>query len=433
MISWEYPPKNIGGLSNHVYYLSKSLKSMGHEVHVITCAAEDAPFEEECSGVNVHRVLPYSLDGEDFTKWIMHLNFAMAEEAVKLVQKVGKFNVVHVHDWLTMYCGKLIKNTFNIPMVSTIHATEHGRNGGVRTEMQRYISSAEWMLTYEAWKVIVCSEYMGKEVSGVLNVPSDKISLIPNGVEYSSFSLEFNQEEFRRSYAKDEEKLIFYVGRHVYEKGIQVLVEAAPDIISSCPHTKFVIAGQGPMTEELKDKVKFFGLQERFIFAGYIDEEEKTKLFKVSQMAVFPSLYEPFGIVALEAMAAGCPVVASDVGGLQEIILHEINGLKVIPGSRDSLKENVIRLLHDDELGKKLAECSKQEVVEKYAWEKVASSTIELYEKIGKEAKGSPWETKEPRVRKTSAVKKAKAEKEQEEAKAQAEVKVKRTRKKTAN
>jgi glycosyltransferase involved in cell wall biosynthesis len=433
MLSWEYPPKNIGGLSNHVYYLSKSLKAMGHEVHVITCAAEDAPFEEECSGVNVHRVSPYSLDGEDFTKWIMHLNFAMAEEAVKLVQKVGKFSVVHVHDWLTMYCGKLIKNTFNIPMVSTIHATEHGRNGGVRTEMQRYISSAEWMLAYEAWKVIVCSEYMGKEVSGVFNVPSDKISLIPNGVEYSSFSLEFNQEEFRRSYAKDDEKLIFYVGRHVYEKGIQVLVEAAPDIINSCPNAKFVIAGQGPMTEELKEKVKFFGLQEKFVFAGYIDEEEKTKLFKVSQMAVFPSLYEPFGIVALEAMAAGCPVVASDVGGLQEIILHEANGLKVIPGSRDSLKENVIRLLNDDEFGKKLSECSKQVVMEKYAWEKVAMATIELYEKIGKEAKGSSWETKETRVRKTSAVKKAKAETEQEEAKREAEVKVKRTRKKTAN
>ncbi|MCM0646935.1 glycosyltransferase family 4 protein [Clostridium swellfunianum] len=434
MLSWEYPPKNIGGLSNHVYYLSKNLGRLGHEVHVITCEEENIPLEEEGAGVFVHRVIPYSLDSSDFTKWVMHLNFAMIEAGIKLINANGKFDIIHGHDWLSAYAAKVLKGSYNIPMVCTIHATEHGRNNGIRTEMQSYISSVEWMMTYEAWKVIACSQYMKEEIHSVFNTPLDKLYIVPNGVSVEAFEGCFNIAEFRRNFARDEEKIIFYVGRHVYEKGIQLLIEAAPDILSACSEVKFVIAGKGAMSEELKQKARAMGLENKILFLGYLEDDEKAKLYKASDVAVFPSLYEPFGIVALEAMAAGCPVAVSDVGGLKEIVEHKVSGMKLIPGSKDSIKDNVIELLDNDLLRKAVSENAYGEVLKKYTWDKIAADTIALYEKVREEAKGTEWEVTEIKVKKKAASRKKKSEDTAiEESAADKETRPKRTRKKAAN
>jgi glycogen synthase len=434
MLSWEYPPKNVGGLSNHVYYLSKSLAKLGHEMHVITCEEDNALFLEEVEGVTVHRVVPYSIDTEDFTKWVMHLNFAMLEEGIKVINANGKFDIIHGHDWLSAYAAKALKNSYSIPMVCTIHATEHGRNNGIRTEMQKYISSVEWMLTYESWKVIACSEYMRDEIYNVFSTPLDKLSVIPNAVCSVEIGEAQNIEEFRRGFAKDNEKIIFYVGRHVYEKGIQLLLDAVPDILASYSDAKFIIAGKGVMTDELKERVIALGLEDKVLFTGYVDDKLKTRLYKIADAAVFPSLYEPFGIVALEAMAAGCPVVVSDIGGLKEIIEHKVNGLKHIPGSKDSLKDNVLQLLNNEVLKRSLREWAHNTVVEKYTWDKVALSTQELYEKVREEAKGTEWGVTEVKSKKkTIAAKKKKEENADIEESAvdlEAKPKTKRTRKK---
>jgi len=385
MLSWEYPPKTVGGLANHVYNLSKSLVNMGHEVHVITSEYGEALKDQVEEGVFVHRAAPYNIETDDFTKWVMHLNFSMIEEGIRLVNKFGGFDIVHAHDWLSLYSGKAIKGAFNIPMVCTIHATEYGRNGGIRTDMQRYISSAEWFLTYESWKVIACSDYMKNEIRNVFNLPEEKIWVIPNGVDGESFNLEFDYERFRRNYALDEEKIVFYVGRHVYEKGIHLLIEAAPDILREYNNTKFVIAGKGPMTEELKNRVKALGIEEKVMFTGYMSDETRNKLYKVSNAAVFPSLYEPFGIVALEAMAAECPVIVSDTGGLGEIITHKYNGMKIITGVVDSVRDNVVELLKDDQLAEYVKKNALKDVYVKYTWNKIAEHTALVYERVKEE------------------------------------------------
>jgi glycosyltransferase involved in cell wall biosynthesis len=394
MLSWEYPPKNVGGLSNHVFYLSHALRKLGHEVHVITCEEGDAPVEENNNGVYVHRVTPYKIDTEDFSKWVMHLNFAMIEEATRLINYGGKFDLIHAHDWLSAFTAKALKWSFKIPMVSTIHATEYGRNGGIRTDMQRYISSTEWFLTYESWKVVACSNYMRQQVKDLFGSPWDKIWVIPNGVEPQKFNFNFDSLEFRRNYAEDNEKIIFYVGRHVFEKGIHLLVEAARGIVKSYNNSKFVIAGTGPMTEELKNRVRDMGIEKKVLFVGYMNDEDRDKLYKVADVAVFPSLYEPFGIVALEAMAAGCPVVVSNTGGLGEIIEHKVNGLKSINGSSESITDNVSQLLYDNDLANILKENALKTVYEKYTWNKVAELTVEMYELVREEAKGTEWEMK---------------------------------------
>jgi len=385
MLSWEYPPKTVGGLANHVYNLSKSLVNMGHEVHVITSEYGEALKDQVEEGVFVHRAAPYNIETDDFTKWVMHLNFSMIEEGIRLVNKFGGFDIVHAHDWLSLYSGKAIKGIFNVPMVCTIHATEYGRNGGIRTDMQRYISSAEWFLTYESWKVIACSDYMKNEIRNVFNLPEEKIWVIPNGVDGESFNLEFDYESFRRNYALDEEKIVFYVGRHVYEKGIHLLIEAAPDILREYNNTKFVIAGKGPMTEELKNRVKALGIEEKVMFTGYMSDETRNKLYKVSNAAVFPSLYEPFGIVALEAMAAECPVIVSDTGGLGEIITHKYNGMKIITGVVDSVRDNVVELLKNEQLAEYVKKNALKDVYVKYTWNKIAEHTNLVYKRVKEE------------------------------------------------
>lgn len=391
MVSWEYPPKTIGGLSNHVYYLSHSLCEKGNEVHVITCEEGRAPVDENDKGVFVHRVTPYAIDTQDFTKWVMQLNFAMVERAIRLINECGKFDLIHVHDWLTAFCAKTLKWSFKIPVVCTMHATEYGRNGGINTVTQRYISATEWMLTYESWKVVACSNYMKSQINKLFSTPEEKIWVIPNGINVDKFDFEFDWLSFRRKYAMDNEKIIFCIGRHVFEKGIHLLIEAAPSIISRYNDSKFIIAGTGPMTEELKDRVRYSGLEDKFLFTGYMDESEKDKLYRVSSAAVFPSLYEPFGIVALEAMAAGCPVVVSDTGGLSEIVDHGDNGLKCINGNSNSIADNVVQLLHDEAFAKYISDNGKSTVKDRFTWNKVADLTMKMYDEVLEEAGGTEW------------------------------------------
>lgn len=395
MLSWEYPPKNVGGLSTHVYNLSQSLKTQGHEVHIITCEEGTAPVFEEENGVVVHRVTPYNIPTDDFTKWVMHLNFAMIEEGIRIIKEFGRFDIIHAHDWLVAHCAKVLKWAYKIPVVSTIHATETGRNGGIRTEIQRYISSTEWFLSYEAWKVIGCSQYMKNQIKDLFHTPEDKIWTIPNGVEINEFEIEFDKNEFKKYYVNEDENIVFFVGRHVFEKGVHLLIEAANTILQEVPNTKFIIAGQGPMTAELKDKVYQQNLNHKFVFLGYIDSLTKNKLYKVADVAVFPSIYEPFGIVSLEAMAAGCPVVVSDTGGLGEIIEHEVNGLKMLNGVSNSLKDNVVRVLKDKELSLKLREEAYNTIQNLFSWKKVAQITEEVYKAVKEEAKGTDWEVAE--------------------------------------
>lgn len=395
MLALEYPPKNVGGLSTHVYFLSHALSKLGHEVHVITCGEGDIPFEENDDGVYVHRVRNYEIDTYNFINLVMLQNYAIIEEGIKLFNKIGKVDIIHGHDWLVAFAAKTLKSAYTTPMVATIHATEYGRNNGIRTEMQKFISSTEYLLTYESWKVIVCSHYMKQQLSDLFTTPWDKMWIIQNGVDINSFKIEFEQKEFRRKYAEDDEKIVFFVGRHVYEKGIHLLIEAAQGILCNYNRTKFIIGGRGPMTDELICKVKYMGIENKFEFIGYVDDDTKNKLYKVSNAAVFPSLYEPFGIVALEAMAAGCPVVVSDTGGLSEIVQHKVNGIKTITNNSNSIKDAIIEIIRDEDLSNNLRQNGFNTVIEKYSWQRVAELTVDVYNAIKKEAVGTDWEIKQ--------------------------------------
>jgi len=245
--------------------------------------------------------------------------------------------------------------------------------------LQHYISSVEWWLTYEAWKVIVCSKTMQKEVQNIFQTPTDKIEIIPNGIDLVETNVLKNTRYNRRKYALPNEKIVFFVGRLVPEKGVQVLLEAIPKILDFDPNVKFVIAGKGPYETELKTMVRVLGLENKVSFLGFIDDEERDALYTYADCVVFPSIYEPFGIVALEGMATNTPVIVSDTGGLGEIIEHEVNGLKAITGNSDSLAQQIIRVFSDPALVLSLIRNAFADVQRKYSWNGVAEKTFAVY------------------------------------------------------
>ena len=245
MLSWEYPPRVVGGIARVVGELSKRLAKEGHDVTVVKYREGNMPyFKKEKSGVKVYCVDNYMINPNNFIEWIMQLNFNMVSKVNELILKGEKFDVVHAHDWLVAYAAKTIKESTNIPLTATIHATESGRNSGINTDTQRYINDTEWMLTYEANRVIVNSNFMKSEVQRLFGLDYNKVDVIPNGIDLDKFDGIVRNYEFRRKYAKDNERIIFTIGRLVNEKGIQHLIHAMPKIIRHYNDVKLVIAGK---------------------------------------------------------------------------------------------------------------------------------------------------------------------------------------------
>jgi len=396
MLSWEYPPRIVGGISPHVYDLSQQLVKQGIEVHVVTKHTPQAPDEEiEPSGVHVHRV-HLAETPNDFLHEIQLLNDATEIRVRELLEDWrpgGQPTVFHAHDWLSLDAARTLKYEYSLPMVATVHATEEGRNQGIHNEMQRYIHEQEYWLTYEAWRVIVCTDYMKGEVARSFNIPTDKIDVIYNGVVASKFEFEWSEAEraaWRIKYAQPDEPIVMYVGRFVREKGIQLLLNSASAILAKQPNARFVIVGGGNRAQ-FERFVRWYGLQDRVVFTGFMANRNLHQMFRIADVAVFPSLYEPFGIVALEAMAAGAPVVASDAGGLKEVVLHDVTGTSHFAGDTGSLAWAILRVLDDPQRAQRLNQAARARLQTDFNWSNIATQTIDVYDRVWEEFLTSYW------------------------------------------
>ena len=393
MLSWEFPPRVIGGISPHVYFLSKSLTKNDVKVYVVTCDFPGAPTHETIDGVEVYRVDSYKNPSPDFATWVYLMNLNMQKEAAALAGKLSdEIDVFHAHDWLVATAGIGLKHVFRKPLLVTMHSTEIGRRDGIHTSTEKMIHETEAWLTYEAWKVICCSAYMVSHVKWAFGLPDDKLVMVPNGVNtvvYENIQ-EQDCKPFRSAFALPEEKLVLFVGRLVYEKGAQVLINAIPRILEKV-NAKFVIVGSGYMKEQLSSIVRSMGLEHKVLFTGFVDEETLLRLQSCADVSVVPSLFEPFGIVALEAMAAKSPVVVSDTGGLSEIVDHDSTGVKVYPNNTESLAWGITKILLDDNFRNNIRQNAYRKIQEKYDWDKIAQRTKRIYEGVLSEYSKSFW------------------------------------------
>jgi glycogen synthase len=382
ILSWEYPPLIEGGLARVVRKQSEGLVDLGIEVHVLTRGGEEEP-EGLVNGVHVHRVREPTRPAElnEFVAWVERMNSDMLAAGVELGDRYG-FDLVHGHDWLVANACDHLAKRFEAPLVMTIHATEHGRHQGwVDKHPQSYIHGVERWITNRSDLVLVCSTFMREQVVDIFGVDEEKVEVIANGIDPEDLQPQDGPEleRLRAEFASPDQKLVLLVGRLVYEKGFQVALEALPQVIERLPNTRFIVAGSGTHEAELKKQAAELGLMEHGNFVGWIGDDVLHSLYRIADVCVVPSIYEPFGLVALEAMASSCPCIVADTGGLREVVPHDEVGLRFRARDPESLAEMTIRVLEDAALCRRLtADAFKH--LSRFDWGDVAERTAELYD-----------------------------------------------------
>jgi len=395
MLSWEYPPHVVGGLGKHVREIVPALASAGVEIVMITPRwAGGAPTEGN-DKVRIVRVdPPGDVNGYDFFENVHRTNWLLESRAREVLDSLGGFDLIHAHDWLVAFAAIKLKHDYRLPLLATIHATEYGRGRGhLNGHIPWAIHGTEWQLTYEAWRVITCSGYMANEVATLFQCPRDKIDVIPNGItlpDHPPLLAGPERLAFRRRFAADDERLVLHIGRIVQEKGLGVLVEAMPRVLSVLPSAKFVIVGTGGYLNAARQRGHEL-VGAKVYFTGFIPDADRDYLYQVADVAVFPSLYEPFGIVALEAMAARCPVVVSDAGGLPEVVQHNETGIVTYANNPDSLAWGILHTLQHPDWTAARVENACRRVREAFNWQRIAYQTVAVYQRISDERTLLKW------------------------------------------
>ncbi len=370
----------MGGIARHVYGLAKSLVTIGNDVGVVTLDFPGVPDYEETEGFKVYRSRT-EVGHPNFLNWAFLFNHFL-EKRLAVANNDFDFDLIHIHDWLVAPSGIGFKHFLNKPLVCTMHSTEHGRSS-LHDPDSYMIDGMEWWACYEAGRIIVTSNSMKGEICGHFNIPHENVDIIPNAVEVEKYHTDVDRRAVRRRFGVgDHEKLVLYVGRLVPQKGVEYLIRAMPRISWRFPESKFVIVGEGWMRGHLEWLADQSGQRWRTNFTGFISDEDLIALTKGADVMVVPSVYEPFGIVALEGMAAGVPVVASQVGGLAEVVEHDKTGVWAYPRSPDSIAWGVERVLSDTGYRDWLVKNATEAVKSRFSWEAVAKQTVEVYKRV---------------------------------------------------
>jgi len=388
MLSWEYPPRVVGGLGRHVHALATSLVRQGHDVVVVSRDHPDAPADAVVEGVRIVRVSedPPLVPFEDLLAWVMAFNHSLTRAALSVLDGFQP-DVVHAHDWLVAHAAKTLKDTTGVPLVATVHATEAGRHQGwLPGAVNRAIHSVEWWLTYEARRVVTCSSYMRDEVKRLFVLPADKVDVIPNGIDLAHWHASPSRVvSLRETLTPDGAPLLLYAGRLEYEKGVQTVLQALPRLRRRHRGVRLVIAGVGTHEDELRAMAASLRVGRAVDFMGFLSPEDLAVLAAAADCALVPSLYEPFGMVALECAAAGTPLVVADTGGLREFVAPGVTGLRFPPGEPAALADAVTRLLGDQVLSQRLVREARELLARDYTWDAIAARTAGTYERAVRE------------------------------------------------
>lgn len=379
-LSWEYPPVVEGGLARHVHGLSAALVRRGADVRVLTRGTEAVPAHAEDDGVVVQRVEraspPAGLDA--FLAWVDELGDDLIA-AGAATASVRCPDIVHGHDWLVAAPAAALADALGVPYVTTVHATEHGRHQGwVQKHPQSHVHGVEATMMKRADAVLVCSAFMRRHVLDVFGADPEHVAVVRNGIDPAIPVAEATVAGLRRDLAPGGEALVLCAGRLVYEKGFQVALDAFHRVVrAGAPPARLVIAGSGPHEAELHAQAERLGLGDRVRFPGWTDDATLPVLYRAADVCLVPSLYEPFGLVALEAMRGGCAVVAGATGGLREVV-PDGTGVRVPPDDVRALAAALRRLLDDEALRRRLVAAGAAHAA-RFSWDDAAARTLEVY------------------------------------------------------
>ncbi|MEI6373318.1 MAG: glycosyltransferase family 4 protein [Actinomycetes bacterium] len=384
-ISWEFPPVMYGGLGAHVVAIATEQARAGHDVTVLTQHGTDTPDDEVINGVRLVRARemgePQERTFANLLPWVASMQRAMNRQGRELLDAWNPA-VVHGHDWVVAAVAMTLSRHAQVPLIATVHATEAGRHDGwIVGPLSQTVHRRERRLVGAADAIIVCSGAMRDEVTAALGPFDAAVTVVPNGVDLDVWrATEAGCAAARARVGVDSTTpLIIYSGRLAHEKGVGTLVDAMPAVLAHISAARLVIAGRGPLDAALRARVSELHLDAAVSFTGFLPEHELRPLVAAADCAVIPSLYEPFGMVALEAGALSTAVVASREGGLMEIITDGVTGLLVTPGQAAPLASAIARLLSDSDFARQLGDAAARDVAIRYSWPLLAQHTVDVY------------------------------------------------------
>jgi glycogen(starch) synthase len=386
MVSWEYPPVVIGGLGRHVHHLSTALAAAGHEVVVLSRRPSGTDPSTHPSSDEVNddvRVVAAAHDpheftfGKDMMAWTLAMGHAMVRAGLSLKHRHSDHpwrpDVVHAHDWLVAHPAIALSEFYDVPMVSTIHATEAGRHSGwVSGSLSRQVHAVESWLVRESDSLITCSASMSEEITELFGPGLAETTVIRNGIDAARWP-------FARRRARTGPPELLFVGRLEYEKGVHDAIAALPRIRRAHPGATLTIAGEGTQQDWLVEQARKHRVLKATRFVGRLDHDALLAVLHRADAAVLPSHYEPFGLVALEAAAAGTPLVTSNIGGLGEAVIDGETGMSCPPRDVTRLAKAVIAVLHDPAASQRRAKAARQRLTSDFDWQTVADETAQVY------------------------------------------------------
>jgi glycogen(starch) synthase len=404
---WEYPPKLVGGLGTYAEYITREFVELGHDVTVFTLNPGNLKTREIIKGVEVHRPLIADASNvfpmfvtDDLKKWganirlfndIFIYNILSAAKFINsLIKKEGyKFDVVAVHDWLSSIAGIIIKNETEIPVIFHVHSTEFGRSGGQGSEV---VSHFESSTAQTSDRIITVSHAMREDLIRH-GWSAEKISVVWNGVDAERYDpAKYGKEDVKRireKYGiKDDECMLFFLGRLTWVKGVRNLIQAMPMILKEYPKTKLVILGRGEEQTDINETANRLGIKDQVVcHFDFVPEEERILHYAAADICIFPSVYEPFGIVSLEAMAMAKPVVvgAHGVVGFREQVINsgpDQNGIHVNGENPADIAWGIKEVLKDPGKAKQWGKNGRQRVLQYFTWNQVAEQTLQIYQAL---------------------------------------------------
>ncbi len=402
---WEYPPALVGGLGTYADYITREFVSMGNDVTVFTLNPGNLKTREVIKGVEVHRPLIVDASNvfpmfviDDLKKWgtnirlfndIFIYNTLSATKFINsTLKKEGcNYDVVCVHDWLSSIAGIIAKNETKVPVAFHVHSTEWGRAGGLGSEVVSYL---EWATAQKVDKIVTVSHAMQEDLARH-GWSKSKISVVWNGVDPERYDPKNCKSEeveaIRRRYGiKPEEQMILFLGRLTWVKGVTNLVQAMPMILEEYPDTKLVILGKGEQQNDIIETANRLGISSKVACKfDFVPEDERILHYAASDVCVFPSTYEPFGIVSLEAMSMAKPIAvgAQGVVGFREQVVPsgpDQNGVHVNGGNATDIAWGIKEILSDPDKAKKWGENGRKRVLQYFTWRKAAEQTLQIYD-----------------------------------------------------
>jgi N-acetyl-alpha-D-glucosaminyl L-malate synthase BshA len=370
----EFPPPLVGGGGYHVYNLARELARRGVDVKVFTLNLGNTFFFKRTK-VETHfgKVQVFRVPASHIPKF----NYQIAPKLIPLLLKENP-DIIHAHGYqvFTTDAALMASKIKKAPLVLTLHGFP--RSFGNPTHRAHFNLIGKEALE-KAKKIISVSHMVAREFKAI-GVPKEKIAIIPNGIDLEEYKqLPIGNPFRKRLDIKENEKIVLTIGRLEKIKGFQYLIKALPSIIQEVGSTKLVIAGPDfNYGSKLKKLTEETNVQENVIFYGPINGKEKFEAFSAANIVAVPSLYEGFGMLLLEAMAAGKPLVATNTGAAPEIIKNGKNGILAGSGDVEDLAGKIIKLLSDDQLMYLIGQESRK-TVEAFNWEKVSEQIHKLY------------------------------------------------------